>query len=401
MQLIKTVLLLSSGMTVMAGSVISPALPEISRHFSGESAGVFTKLVLTMPALTIAVCAPLAGHISDLFGRRKLLLFSLFLYGVSGFSGFFLDDLFLLLVSRAVLGISVGGIMSAATALIGDLFSGNERAEFIGLQSGFMYLGGVVLVLLGGFLAEISWKGPFVAYLSAFAVLAMAIIGLTEPETSMKNTDNVYQEPSPVPYPAMSLVYLLVFLLMIFYYMVLVQVPFILQDHFGAGSAMTGVAISASALAGAFSSLSYHVIRRRLSYRIIYVLGFGFVAAGYILIGGSSVFLHTLAGLALAGFGNGMLMPNGSFWLMEIAPEHIRGKAVGGFTGMIFLGQFLSPIFTAPFVSLFSLSGAFLASAAILGLIAICIVLLPLSRIISPVIADGSGAGRPGGNDVC
>ena len=385
MRLVKAVLLLSSSMTVMAGAVISPALPEISRHFSGEGDPVLSKLILTMPALTIAVCAPVAGHMSDLFGRRKLLLISLLLYGVSGFSGFFLDDLLLLLASRAVLGISVGGIMSAATALIGDLFTGNERAEFIGFQSGFMYIGGVVLVLLGGVLAEISWNTPFLAYLTAFAVLIMAVTGLGEPKTGGKSIGKAVQESLRVPYLVISLIYLLVFLLMIFYYMVLVQVPFILQGRFGAGSTMTGVAISASALAGSLSSLSYPLIKRRWSYRVIYVIGFGFVATGYVLIGNSLSFLHILAGLALAGFGNGMLMPNGSFWLMEAAPEQIRGKAVGGFTGMIFLGQFLSPLAMAPVVAFFSLNGAFLVSAALLGLIAVCIALLPLNRLVFPV----------------
>ena len=384
MRLIKAVLLLSSGMTVMAGSVISPALPEISRHFSGEDPAVLTKLILTMPALTIAICAPLAGHISDLFGRRRLLLVSLFVYGVSGFSGFFIDDLLLLLVSRAVLGISVGGIMSAATALIGDLFDGQERAGFIGLQSGFMYIGGVVLVLLGGWLAELSWKGPFLVYLTAFVVFLMALHALAETKSGdgVRSSDN---QPAPeVAYLPIGLIYLLVFLLMIFYYMVLVQVPFILQGRFGTGSAMTGVAISASALAGSLSSLMFPLIKRRLSYRTVYVLGFGFVAAGYVLIGNATSLWEMLAGLALAGLGNGMLMPNGSFWLMEVAPEQIRGKAVGGFTGMIFLGQFLSPLATAPVISFFTLNGAFLAAAAAMGMIVLALLAVPRKVIRVP-----------------
>ncbi len=372
MRLIKAVLLLSSAMTVMAGSIISPALPEISRHFSGTGDAVFTKLVLTMPAIMIAVCAPIAGHLSDIFGRRKLLIFSLFLYGVSGFSGFFLDDLFLLLVSRAMLGIGVGGIMSAATALIGDLFDGDERAEFIGLQSGFMYIGGVVLVLLGGLLAEISWRAPFVAYLSAFAVLVMAIAGLKEPDKRVKGYKGAESvAESSIPLLAVSVIYVLVFLLMIFYYMVLVQVPFILQERFGFGSAMTGLAISASALAGALSSLSYPLIKRRLCYRNIYVLGFGFVATGYLFIGYADSYPQLLEGLACAGFGNGIMMPNGSFWLMEVVPERVRGKAVGGFTGMIFLGQFLSPVVMAPVVSFYTLSGAFLFAATAMWILVV------------------------------
>ena len=240
-----------------------------------------------------------------------------------------------------------------------------------------MYLGGVVLVLLGGLLAEISWKAPFLAYLTAFVVLIMAMIGFGEPKPGMKNKDKTCQEPLRVPYFAISLIYLLVFLLMIFYYMVLVQVPFILQDRFGIGSAMTGLAISLSALAGAFSSLSYPLIKGRLSYRIIYVLGFGCVAAGYVVIGYAVNYLYILAGLGLAGFGNGMLMPNGSFLLMDAAPERIRGKAVGGFTGMIFLGQFLSPVVMAPVVALFSLNGAFLVASGAMGLIVFFLLLLP------------------------
>ena len=383
MRLIKAVLLLSSGMTVMAGSVISPALPEISRHFSEAGDTVFTKLVLTMPAIMIAVCAPLAGHLSDLFGRRKLLIYSLFLYGVSGFSGFFLDDLFLLLVSRALLGVGVGGIMSAATALIGDFFSGDERAEFIGLQSGFMYIEGIVLVLLGGLLAEIDWKAPFIAYLSAFAVLVMAIAGLREPNKGTKSVRKASVDALHTPVSIVSLIFLLVLLLMIFYYMVLVQVPFILQDRFGFGSAMTGLAISASALAGALSSLSYPLIKRRLCYRNIYALGFGFVTIGYVIIGYAESYLQILAGLGFAGFGNGMMMPNGSFWLLEVVPERIRGKAVGGYTGMIFLGQFLSPVAMAPVVSAYTLNGAFLVASGAMGLIVFFLLLLPRKSVFS------------------
>lgn len=371
MRLVKTVLLLSSSMTVMAGSVISPALPEISRHFSPEGPTVLTKLILTMPAIMIAVCAPLAGHLSDIFGRKELLLVSLVLYGAAGLSGYFLDNLILLLVSRALLGVGVGGIMSAATALIGDLFSGRERAGFIGVQSGFMYIGGVVLVLFGGMLAEISWNAPFAAYAAAFVIFLLGLLGLPDPEKREKRKHDAKHNNDAFPYAPFVLIYGLVFLLMIFYFMVLVQVPFLLQGRFGAGSIMTGILIAVSAMAGSLSSLSYSSIKRRLSYRTIYMLGFGFIAAGFALIGVSGSLPLMLTGLACAGLGNGLLMPNGSFWLMELAPEHQRGKAVGGYTGMIFLGQFCSPLVMAPVVTYATLSGAFFVASAAMVLIVV------------------------------
>ncbi len=376
MRLVKAVLLLSSSMTVMAGSVISPALPEISRHFSPEGPTVLTKLILTMPAIMIAFCAPLAGHLSDIFGRKKLLLGSLLLYGTSGLSGCFIDNLFILLVSRAVLGIGVGGIMSAATALIGDLFTGHERARFIGLQSGFMYIGGVVLVLLGGILAEISWNAPFAAYASAFVIFFLGLAGLVGMADSPKSERDVPGSNSTFSSLSFLLIYGLVFVLMIFYFMVLVQVPFLLQGRFGAGSVMTGVSIAVSAMAGSLSSLSYSMIKRRLSYRSIYMLGFGFIAAGFALIGSAGSLTSMLFGLGCAGLGNGLLLPNGSFWLMELAPEQQRGRAVGGYTGMIFLGQFCSPIFMAPVVASASLNGAFFAASG-----AMLLIVLFLSRV--------------------
>ena len=380
---VKTVLLLSSGMTVMSGAIIAPALPEISRHFADDAPEVLRKLVLTMPALMIALSAPAAGHLSDLFGRKTLLVLSLVLYGIAGFSGFFLDDLFLLLFSRAVLGLAVGGIMSATTALIGDCFTGSERSRFTGIQSSFMYVGGVVLLLLGGVLAAVSWRGPFLCYLSAFIVAPMAVAWIAGPVGAAHPRRQDAGPAGRLPMRVVATVCFLVFLLMVFYYMIPVQVPFVLQERFGAGSAVTGGGIAFAAFTGALSSFCYPLFRRIMHYRTIYAAGFAVVAAGYVVVGNAAGWPVMLAGLAISGFGSGMLMPNGSLWLLESVPERFRGRAVGFYTAMIFLGQFLSPVLTAPFVSLFSLSGAFLASAVLLGVVACCILLLPVGRAAS------------------
>ncbi len=380
---VQTVLLLSSGMTVMSGAIIAPALPEISRHFAGEGSDVLSKLVLTMPALMIAFFAPLAGHFSDLFGRKKLLIGSLLLYGVAGFCGFFLDNLFLLLFSRAVLGVAVGGIMSATAALIGDYFSGRERERFTGLQSSFMYGGGVVLLLLGGLLADISWRGPFVVYLSAFVVMPMALWWLRPAEGRSSPEGSSGDGAEGSPRAVAVTVYALVFLLMVFYYMIPVQVPFVLQERLGAGSSLAGAGIAFAAFSGALSSLCYPMLKRRLRYATIYILGFAIVAAGYAVIANAVGWFPMLAGLGLGGIGSGMLMPNGTLWLLESVPERIRGKAVGGYTGMIFLGQFLSPVLMAPAIGLFSLSGAFLVAAAVMALLALALAAPPLDRIVT------------------
>ncbi len=110
-------------MTVMASAAISPSLPEMSLVFQNEQDAEFlVKLVLTLPTLSIAIFAPFAGIIIDKCGRKKLFVISIILYGITGTSGFFLDSLFEILVSRALFGMALAGIMTTSVSLITDYF---------------------------------------------------------------------------------------------------------------------------------------------------------------------------------------------------------------------------------------------------------------------------------------
>src|SRR6476620_10765430 len=75
---LKLTLLLVSSLTIMSVITISPALPQMTAAFSGvKNAAFLVKLVLTIPALMIAVCSPVAGHLIDRHGRMKILRMSL------------------------------------------------------------------------------------------------------------------------------------------------------------------------------------------------------------------------------------------------------------------------------------------------------------------------------------
>ena len=144
-RLAQLTLMMISTLTVMSGATIAPSLPSIRKHFATvPNADYLVRLVLTLPALFIALGAPLVGIMIDRLGRKPLLVLALCLYGIAGSSGFVLNNLNWLLVSRAFLGVSVAGIMTIATTLIADYYTGATRAQFLGLQAGFMGLGGVL-----------------------------------------------------------------------------------------------------------------------------------------------------------------------------------------------------------------------------------------------------------------
>jgi len=78
---IKITLLLSSSLTIMAGATIAPSLPQIQQVFANNPQSEFlTKIILTIPALFIAMFSPVVGALIDRFGRLKLMLSSLILY---------------------------------------------------------------------------------------------------------------------------------------------------------------------------------------------------------------------------------------------------------------------------------------------------------------------------------
>ncbi|MCE7010339.1 MFS transporter [Kibdelosporangium philippinense] len=78
------------------------------------------------------------------------------LYALAGTAGYFVNDLYVLLATRALLGVAVGGIMTAISATITDWFEGARRASFLGPQQAFASLGGVIFLPLAGVLAAVD-----------------------------------------------------------------------------------------------------------------------------------------------------------------------------------------------------------------------------------------------------
>lgn len=187
-------ILFGSTLTVLASAIISPSLPEMTLFFQDvPNAEFLVVLTLSLPALFIAIGAPLTGILLDKLGRKPVIVLSLILFGCSGPSGFVLDSLIGILMGRALLGLSVAGITSGFTALITDYFTGPRRNSFLGYQGAAMGLGGMIFLVIGGVLAEIGWRFSFLVYLAAFLVIPGVLLTVKEPmrraSSSGKDTD--------------------------------------------------------------------------------------------------------------------------------------------------------------------------------------------------------------------
>ena len=347
-------------MTVMAGATIAPALPGMKLVFQDVlHADILVKLVLTMPALLIAIGAPFSGILLDRWGRKPVIIMALILYGLAGASGYLLDSLYGILIGRALLGLAVAGVMSGFTTLIADYFSGDKLNQFMGYQAGFMGIGGVVFLLAGGYLADVGWQYPFLIYLFAFVVLPGVLFAIDEPDLQASSIQqSVPVEKVTFLSKNVILIYVVAFAGMVIFYMIPVQLPFYLTEN-GVSSSQVGMALAAQALVAAIVSLQFQKIKARFSFERIAGLVFLAMGLGYIILAASSSYAIVILGLSIFGIGLGMVVPNLNVWLISAIPATVRGRAIGGLTMSLFLGQFLSPVIVQPILGLGGTTGAF------------------------------------------
>lgn len=152
---------------VLGNSMLIPVFPQMKEAMRLTQFQV--GLIVTFFSVPAGLLIPLAGFLSDQYGRKPIMVPALFVYGagglICGFAAVALKNPYsLLLAGRVVQGIGAGGTYQLAMALTGDIFQSSERTKALGLLEAFNGLGKVVSPILGSLIALISWYAPFFAY---------------------------------------------------------------------------------------------------------------------------------------------------------------------------------------------------------------------------------------------
>ncbi len=161
-------------LAAMDTTIVSTAIPQIVGDLGGFR---LFSWVFSIYLLAQTVTIPVYGKLSDLFGRKPVLIAGtlVFLAGSTASSGAW--NMLSLIVFRAVQGFGAGAIVATTTTLAGDLYSVRERAVVEGWLSSVWGIAAIVGPLLGGALAEYaSWRWIFLVNLPIGA-LAIALIG--------------------------------------------------------------------------------------------------------------------------------------------------------------------------------------------------------------------------------
>lgn len=373
--LTRLTLLLTATLTIMSGATVAPSLPAMQAHFSGvPNADVLVRLTVTVVGLAIAISAPVSGYLTDRLGRRPVLVVALLLYALAGSSGLYTPDLTTLMLGRVLLGLAVGATMTAGSALVADLFVGAERARFLGLQSAFTSLGGVIFLPLGGLLAGASWRAPFAVYLAALLLVPLAL-RLPRGRTATARTAETAAER--IPWAPTLLTYAVALAYMIAFYLMPTQLPYRLEG-LGVAPAQVGFVMGVSTLSGALAALWFSRRGGTRTPALTAGLSLLALATGWTVVSLAPGAGWVIPGLVIGGAGAGLVTPNLTTFLAALAPAHARGRIMSGLSASIFFGQFLSPLLAQPFVRSGGVGHAFGAGAVFAALVGAGLLLLGL-----------------------
>ena len=131
--------------------VFSTSLGKIVEEFNAFSS---LSWVVTAYLITTTVTVPIAGKLSDLFGRRIMLLIGVGVFVSGSLFGGMSGGIGQLIFWRAIQGIGGGIITSNAFSIVGDLFAARERGKWQGLTGAVFGISSVAGPLIGGFLTE-------------------------------------------------------------------------------------------------------------------------------------------------------------------------------------------------------------------------------------------------------
>ena len=161
-------------------TIVNVALPTIGRELDASTSDL--QWVVDGYTLVFATLLLLAGHLGDRFGRRRMLLTGLVIFGLTSIAASFATSTTGLIAGRAAMGVGAALIFPATLALLVALFPDRrERAAAIGIWSGVTGLSVALGPVGGGLLVEhFSWSAVFLVNVPLVVVAVIAIRALVD-----------------------------------------------------------------------------------------------------------------------------------------------------------------------------------------------------------------------------
>lgn len=356
---------------------IAPVIPDILRALDApESAAGLIVGSATLPGILLA---PVIGVLADRWGRRRVLLPCLLVFGVAGTLSAMSTSVAMLTIIRLLQGIGAAGLINLVIVLIGDHWDGTDRVRMLGRNSAALTAGIAALPTVGGALADwLGWRGPFYLYPLVFLVLLAAMRALPDDQSTatvgvgdqLRASGRVLRSPV-----ILGLVGLEVIVMVAVFGLILTVLPFHLEEAYGLGAGARGVFLGMPSLVSFWVSLNIARITDRFGRFRAITLGLVAFGVSFFVLGSPVPLIVLGAGALVWGLAEGLTFPALLDRITEAAGTESRGTVIAVGAGAVRLGQTIGPLLGGVALVGIGASTAFMVGAVLLIGLAVTVVM--------------------------
>jgi MFS transporter, ACDE family, multidrug resistance protein len=363
-------------MAVLGVSSVTPAFPRIMAEFGITSGQV--GLLITAFTLPGIVMTPVLGVLSDRYGRKRILVPALLLFGLAGGACAFARGFELLLALRFLPGLGAAALGTLNVTVIGDIYDGRERSAALGYNSSVLSIGTASYPAVGGLLATFGWYYPFALAFLAVPIGILVLFSLHNPEPRNDQRLKDYFGSVLAHLRDREVFGLLAASLLTFVILFGPQLsflPILMNDRFDAPAYLIGALLSSASLTTALTSSQLGRLIGRFSEKSLLKTAFVLYAAALAAVAVAPNMPALAIPAVLFGVAQGINLPNVFSMLNAHAPNENRGAFMATNGMALRLGQTIGPLLMASVAGLLGLTGAYLSAAA-LALCAFFLVLI-------------------------
>lgn len=346
-------------MAVLGVASVAPAFPRVAQalDLSTQKVG-WLITVFTLPGVGVA---PLLGVLADRLGRRTVLLPSLLIFAVAGAGCAFAPDFRWLLILRFLQGLGAAPLGSLNATLIGDLYEGRQRVTAMGYNAAVLSVGTAGYPLIGGLLAEGSWRWPFFLPLLALpvALAAARTLPAGHPDGAPGLLDYMGTLRRAFDRRLLALMAASLLTFVVLYGSYLTYFPFLMDGRFSASPAIIGLVMSTTSVATAVVSLRLGALSGRFGSFALLIGAYLCYIASMVTAPLAPSILLLIGPSLLFGVGNGLNIPTLQSELAGGVRHDVRG-AVMAVNGMALrAGQTIGPLVAGVAFTAAGLTGVF------------------------------------------
>ncbi|NHC39671.1 MFS transporter [Bacillus sp. MM2020_1] len=344
--------------TVLSRGASFMTLPFLSIYLSRhmDLSPIIIGLTVGMSPLMATVGGFIGSHLSDRFGRKPVMLISLFMvtlvyYGFTAATG---QGWFILL--NALNGLCNSFFEPTSQALMADLTDKEKRMKVYSLRYTAMNIGASVGPLVGAYLASTSAKLSFAitgtTYLFYAIVLVFLLKKLVLPQVGISKRVVSFGDAFTIIRKDKALRFLIlgIILVNVGYVQIDSNLPQVLEGTVENGIVIFSTLITINAVLVVFLQMPISHVAEKFRLMQVMVVGAVFMAAGLVAFSFVNGWITAISAIVLLTVGEILIFPSNSMMIDQLAPEHLRGtyfgaaqfRKIGNFLGPIIGGYLLS-----------------------------------------------------------